>query len=249
MLGFVVVSLVLFLVAQWLQTLSPEWNVFAGPLRETGTLLLTVGGVQFLLRTKLWKDAIESIGERLQVRDATVYSGLIDYWKFDAVPWEQLFGEAEEVTIVAISLRSLLVERTALVRAFLAREGTTLKLVLADFRAGALMARFDAEFNETPGTRAQKLKEALGELIKVLDGNVPDKVEILLSPSRVPYSLYRFDERILFVPYIAEPIRDASRIPALFFGEGSMKSSSLEPDLKHLLKLPKVSFEDLKRLV
>jgi hypothetical protein len=122
-------------------------------------------------------------------------------------------------------------------------------LVLSDFREAALMARFDAEFNEAPGTRANKLREALRELLKAFDDGQAKRVEIYLSTSRVPYSAYEFDSRVLFCPYIAEPIRDAHRIPALLFGDGGIANGYLGPDLRYLLGKKPISRSDLAKLL
>lgn len=248
-LGFVVLSLLLFLLAGWLDGRADPWKTIAGPFRDTASLLLTVGGINFLLRTKIWKDAIDSVSERLHLKEATINSGLTDYWQFDDVPWKRLFDEAKTVTVVAISARPLLVERLAILRDFLSKDGTKLQLILSDFRVDALMSRFDAEFNEPQGTRARKLKEALGELLKALKEYDGGKVEICLSESRVPYSAYRFDDRVLFVPYIAEPVRDSRRIPALMFGEGGMVRKHLEPDLRYLLSKSSLDHAALHRLL
>lgn len=248
-LVFVIVSLVLFLFASFLETFGAAWKTSAGIFREIAKLLLTVIALNFLLRTKIWKDAIDSISERLKLKDATMLSGLNDCWKFDEVPWAQLFKEAKTVTIVAISARPLLVQRLALLRDFLSRDGTRLELVLSDFREDGLMSRFDAEFNEPTGTRAKKSREALEELFKALQDHDSSKVEIYLSASRVPYSAYRFDERVLFVPYIAEPVRDARRIPALLFTDGRIRNDFLEPDLRYLLKRTHVPHKELKELL
>jgi hypothetical protein len=246
---FVVASLVLFLLSDLLKGVTWLWDDAALHARETAKLLLTVGALNFLLRTKIWKDAIDSISERLKLKDATLLSGLTECWKFDEVPWKQLFDDADTVTIVAISARPLLVQQLALLRDFLSREGTCLQLVLSDFREQALMSRFDAEFNEAPGTRAKKLKEALTELFKALKDHDGANVEIFLSTSRVPYSAYRFDGRVLFVPYVAEPVRDSRRVPALLFGDGRMRNEYLEPDFKYLLGKSKIDHADLSALL
>lgn len=248
-LAFALVSVLLFWFAAWLARQPGFWGSLSGPLGDTARLILTVGGLQFLLRTKIWKDAIESVGDRIQAKQAALDAGLVHYWTFDAVPWEQLFSSSTEVTVVAISARPLLVQRLATVREFLSRSHTKLRLVLADFRAADLMARYDAEFNEIPGTRATKLKEALGELLKALDDENGEQVEFFLSPSRVPYSAYVFDEQMLFVPYLAEPVRDARRIPAMLFSDGGIANSYLRPDLKYLLGKNGLSRAEVKDLL
>ncbi len=245
---FTIVSICIFWLATLLES-NESWKVLAGPLRHTAQLLLTVGGLQFLLRTKIWKDATESMSDRLQAKQATVDSGLVHYWQYDAVPWADLFEGVFEVTIVAISARSILVERIATIRAFLARPKTKLRIILSDYNDLELMARFDAEFKEPAGTRAQKLREAIGELMKAIEpmpAETRARVEIRLSPSRAPYSIYRFGGQILFVPYMMEPVRDASRIPALLFGDGGMAAKYLLPDLNYLLKTPPVAHGALK---
>ena len=101
------------------------------------------------------------------------------------------------------------------------------------------MERFDAEFKVSSGTRAGKLKEAIGELMTVLaglPGDVGARVEVRLSNGRVPYSVYQFDKKLLFVPYIMEPTRDAKRIPALLLESGDMADRYLKPDLAYLLR-------------
>ncbi|MCC8556757.1 hypothetical protein [Xanthomonas vesicatoria] len=233
-LVFSVLSLIIFLLASWVQNLAEPWNKTAGPFREVGSLLLTVGALDFLLRTKIWKEAIDSVSERLHLKESTLISGLTDCWKFDEVPWAKLFGNSKTITIVAISARPLLVDRLAILRDFLSKDGVRLKLVLSDFREDELMGRFDAEFNEKPGTRSTKLKDALKELLKALNKTDLTKVDICLSKTRVPYSAYKFDDDVLFVPYIAEPTRDTRRITALLFGEGQVQRAFLAPDFAYL---------------
>jgi hypothetical protein len=91
-LAILVVALIFALGAVglfWLSDLLGEqqgfWKAAASPFRQTATLLLTVGGVQFLIRTKIWKDALESVGDRLQIKQAALDAGLLDYWSFDNV--------------------------------------------------------------------------------------------------------------------------------------------------------------------
>ena len=246
---FALASFGTFWLAEWVEHLTGSaWSKLAGPLRQTAHLLLTVGGVQFLIRTKIWKDAIDSVSERLQVKQAALDSGLTHYWQYDAVPWSELFENAADVTIVAISARSILVERLATIRTFLSRPDTKLRLILSNFNDNQLMARFDAEFKESAGTRAKKMREAIGELMKVvglMTAKAKTRVEIRLSSSRVPYSVYRFDDKILFVPYMMEPVRDASRIPALLFSDGGVAAKYLIPDLAYLLKSDPVAHADL----
>lgn len=229
----------------WLSSLATghlgDGSVLAKVLGQTGNLLLTVGGLSVILRTKIWMDAIHSVMDKLTIKEAVLKSGIIDFWPYDQVPWNDLFGQARSITVVAISARPLFVDRITVIKDFLLKsQEHKLTVILPNPEDDELMQIFDKEFGEKVGTRKQKTMESIQELLKVIEKNsIKERVEVRVSSRRVTYSCYQFDDRFLYVPYLAEPTRDSSRIPAFLFRAGHIGSLYLGQDVGYLERTSK----------
>jgi len=205
-------------------------------LRTAGKLVLFTGLFQLIFRAWVWKDAIDTFYEKLQIHDAIVRNGVENIWWFDAVPWPDLFRNAKSVTVVAVSARSLLADKAGLIRDHLNRKDASLALVLADPEDEELMNLLGRRYRERPDSRKQKCSEAINEVLKLAgECNAADRLTIRIVDAPPPYSCYRFDDTYLLLPYLAEPVRAPERIPAFCFREGEVVRKFLGKDLEYLL--------------
>ncbi|MFH0822874.1 MAG: hypothetical protein V2B18_08980 [Pseudomonadota bacterium] len=240
-LGAAVLILIVLLIGVFMlwaaSLLTPLTPSLVEPIQGIAKLFIVVIVVQILIRTWLWKTAIDTFFERLSIRDAILASGLSQFWWYHQVPWGELFEKSSEISVVAISARSLLQGHTiAEVKSFLSRPDTKFRVVLANPDCSELMAFYAGRFNETSQERAQKIRESVCELRKIANDTLAvGKVEIRHADQMPSYSCYRFDNTYLFVPYLTKSERSPERIPVLCFNDGSFVDHYLGYDLDFLL--------------
>jgi len=174
--------------------------------------------------------------DRLGVKDAIAKSGLVDFYWFSEVPWQQFFDKAREVQVFAISARSLLTgDHIGLVRKFLSMKGASLTVVVQDPNDDTVMRTLDQRFDEKEGTRKQKVSESIKQLQQLTNKlGVQAKVEVRVTSKIPAYSCYKFDEEVLFVPYLVEPARAPERIPVFHFRDGNFMQTYLSPDVSYI---------------
>ena len=202
-------------------------------LREFSRILFTVVILQIVTRSWLWKNAIDTFYERLKIKDAITNTGLLDFWWFPDVPWQDLFKSSQEVEVVAIASGNLFTGKdVGLVKEFLARANTRMQVVLADPRNEEMMRSYDDQFNHPSGDRRRKVEASARELRSMSEAaGAADRVSLRFS-SRLPkYSFYRFGEKYLFVPYLTVTQRSPERIPVFCFGPGALVEKYLTHDL------------------
>lgn len=229
-------SLGLFMLADWL--VVQQYPRLSRAAERMAELSLTVVVLQLLVRFWLVGQAEAAFFERLKVRDSLVKSGFQDFFWFDKVPWEELFQNAADVEIFAITARSLTGERIGVVRGFMRRPNTKLTIIVHDPEDADAMAQFDKRFGERPGTRREKIIQNVRELQEMAsaEGLKEERFKICFTRGSPSYTYYRFDDSVLYVPYLIKPnTRVPDHIPAFLFAKGEVFDKFLAIDSKYVL--------------
>ena len=203
-------------------------------LANTGQAVLTASIVQLMIRTWLWKEAVDSFFERLEIKKAISSSGMNDFFWYDETPWGNLFADSKQVTIVAITARALLAgAHIGPVKDFLRRKNTEIEVILANLNDQQLMDSLDSKFNSSPGSRFASIRSSLESLHSISqETSSLDRISVRLTSNLPQYTLYKFDDLWLFVPYLTKPERAPERIPVFCFKEdGSVADKFLKFDL------------------
>jgi hypothetical protein len=213
--------------------LGPIWE---GAVKEAAKVLMAVVLIQLLTRAWLWKTATDAFYGKLKLKEAISNTGICDFWWFDEIPWKELFEQSSNVCVVAITANVLFETNVGVVKEFLKRSNTSLRVALANPMDQSLMNSYDEEFKQPKGHRKSRIELSLKEISRIArDANANERVSIRCT-SRLPkYSCYRFDDKYIFVPYLTKIERAPERIPALCFTKEPVVNTFLEYDLDYVL--------------
>ncbi|NVJ08625.1 hypothetical protein HUW63_25730 [Myxococcus sp. AM001] len=229
-----------FLAAHWLSPAHPKTSI---AINRVGELMLTVVALQLVTRFWVSHQAESAFFARLKIRDSVLKSGFQDFYWFDKIPWDDLFQSATDIEIFAITARSLTGERIGLVRSYLKRQNTKLTIIIHDPDDIDAMSRFDTSFGEQPGTRRSKIVQNVQEIRDLLNNaNIPhEKVSIRFTRATPGYTYYRFDDRVLYVPYLIKPhARAPDHIPAFLFDKGEVLEKFISIDSAYIRETSRI---------
>ena len=148
----------------------------------------------------------------------------VHWWGSPNVRWGELLYGKSRLEVFGISVGTLFEGgNSEHVRDFL-EGGGHVHVVLGDPRSHVDMARYDKDFQKSPGDRFKKVVSTLEQLDKLrtkLSSSHKSRLTIALTDLTFKYSAYRIDEDVLFVPYRMIPGKQTSRTPALAFDRNS----------------------------
>lgn len=199
------------------------------------TQVIAVATMGVFLRSRIWKEAIDKVLERVNVRDSVLRAGLQSVLPASEVDYGALFESSSNVELALISTRHFLIAtHSSKLITFLERGGS-LTLVVCDPRDDELMGHYDRCFGETPGTRKKKTLESLEEVVRLSKRLRASRITVRLTHRRLTYGYHRFDTTAIVTLYLNTPrSKNANQVPAFLFSDGFLMKSFAEPDMDSL---------------
>ncbi len=133
----------------------------------------------------------------------------------EGVRWPSVLRGAKTLDVLSIACATLFHgDSVDAVKAVAQRDGSKIRVLLADPEDAVGMQRYDLDFDDEAGHRKSKLNESLAFLRKLSMSN-PGKVEVRLTSRTFRYSAYRVDGEWLHVPYAMDPGKRPSKVPVI----------------------------------
>ncbi|WP_437783413.1 hypothetical protein [Sorangium sp. So ce1097] len=238
-LGLVVIGLAIYDAPGFIAAYIPSFGGagIRDAAKSMAGVIVSVGLLQLILRSVIWRDAIDVALKRVELKQHIIQAGLDGVLPSDQVPYDEYFNNAKSVTVVNIAARHFFVAtKASATRAFLKRGGKLL-LIMTDPEADNLLLHYDECFGEPPGTRKTKCQETIRAIADFVENHkeVTENLKIRFTRRRLTYALQQFDDIRTVALYRSEPQnRDAGSIPVLVYRDGNIARSFSDPDLKFL---------------